>query len=168
MTSQSQAATVTAYIGVGANLNNPVAQVVKAINALKALPQTTFSKASPMYGSKPLGPTDQPDYINAVVKLETSLTPESLLDALQEIEQQQGRERKAERWGPRVIDLDILLFGNQTIQTERLTIPHYHMGEREFVLYPLFDIDSDVTMPDGTAVRDMLVNCPRNGLQRYY
>ncbi|MBW8189512.1 2-amino-4-hydroxy-6-hydroxymethyldihydropteridine diphosphokinase [Neiella marina] len=167
MTLSATAPTTTCYVGLGANLNNPVVQLVKAINTLKTLPQTQFIAASPMYCSKPLGPADQPDYINAVVKLETSLAPEALLDALQAIELEQGRERKEERWGPRIIDLDILLYGNQTIHTERLTIPHYHMGEREFVLYPLFDLDSDVAMPDGTAIRDLLANCPRNGLQRF-
>lgn len=167
MTLSTSETMITSYIGLGANLNNPVVQLVKAINALKSLPQSQFVAASPMYCSKPLGPADQPDYMNSVVKIETALSPEELLDALQKIELEQGRERKDERWGPRVIDLDILLYGNQTIHTDRLTIPHYHMGEREFVLYPLFDIDSDVTMPDGTAIRDLLANCPRNGLQRF-
>ncbi|MCM2678758.1 2-amino-4-hydroxy-6-hydroxymethyldihydropteridine diphosphokinase [Echinimonas agarilytica] len=156
----------TCYIGVGANLNHPVQQAQVAIDALKKLTNSRFIAASPLYCSKPLGPTDQPDYINAVVAIETAMDPEGLLNALQSIEQQQGRQRKDERWGPRTLDLDILLFGNQTIHTPRLTIPHYHMGEREFVLYPLADIAAELVLPDGTPLQTLLSQCPRNGLHQ--
>lgn len=155
----------TCYIGIGANLKSPVEQAQVAIKALKQLPQSRLTAVSSLYSSKPLGPADQPDYINAVARLETALLPEALLDALQQIELSQGRERKEERWGPRTLDLDILLFGNQIIQSERLTIPHYHMAEREFVLYPLAQIAADLIMPDGTALDSLLDSCPLNGLQ---
>ncbi len=152
------------FIGVGANLNQPKQQALSAIEALRQLPQSRLLAASSLFSSKPLGPADQPDYINAVVKLETTLAAESLLNELQAIEQAQGRQRKAERWGPRTLDLDILLFGNQNIQTERLTVPHYHMTEREFVLYPLAEIQPDLVLPDGTQLQALLARCPRNGL----
>ena len=136
---------IISYIGIGANLSQPLQQAKAAIIALSQLSQSRLLAVSPLYCSKPLGPADQPDYINAVAKVETRLEAEALLDALQAIELSQGRERKEERWGPRTLDLDILLYGNHTIQTSRLTIPHYHMAEREFVLYPLADIAADLT-----------------------
>lgn len=154
------------YIGIGANLGRPIEQAKEAIEALAQLPQSRLLAVSSLYCSKPLGPADQPDYINAVAKLETQMEAEALLDELQAIEQALGRERKAERWGPRTLDLDILLFGNQTIQNTRLTIPHYHMAEREFVLYPLADIAADLLMPNGTSLQTLLSSCPRNGLQQ--
>ena len=159
-------ATTLCYIGIGANLSNPVAQAKMAIQALAQLHECKLAAVSHLYCSKPLGPTDQPDYINAVAALETRLSPETLLDALQAIEQQQGRQRKAERWGPRTLDLDVLLFGQQMITTPRLTIPHYHMAEREFVLYPLAEIAADLILPNGIPLCDLVANCPRNGLQQ--
>ncbi|MGX9080354.1 2-amino-4-hydroxy-6-hydroxymethyldihydropteridine diphosphokinase, partial [Klebsiella pneumoniae] len=97
-------------------------------------------QASQLYGSRPMGPADQPDYVNAVVRLTTRLAPLALLDQLQSIELEQGRVRKEERWGPRSLDLDLLLYGAECIQSERLTVPHYGMKEREFVLLPLAEI----------------------------
>ena len=96
-----------------------------------------------------MGPQDQPDYINAVVKIQTRLTPIQLLDCTQAIELEQGRVRKDERWGPRTLDLDIILYGNEVIDSERLTIPHYGMKEREFVLYPLAEIAPSITLRVG-------------------
>lgn len=106
----------------------------------------------------PLGPQDQPDYLNAAVALETALPPETLLDHTQRIELQQGRVRKAERWGPRTLDLDIMLFGDAVINSERLTVPHYDMKNRGFMLWPLFEIAPDLHFPDGPALRDVLDN----------
>ena len=154
------------FVGIGANLGDPIAQAKSAIKSLKSIHLTECLSVSGLYCSKPLGPSDQPDYINAVAKLKTELQPLELLDELQAIEQSLGRKRKAERWGPRTIDLDILLFGNQTIHTDRLTIPHYHMGEREFVLYPLLEIAADLMLPEREALKDLVNRCPRNGLQR--
>ena len=157
---------IISYIGIGANLSQPLQQAKAAIIALSQLSQSRLLAVSPLYCSKPLGPADQPDYINAVAKVETRLEAEALLDALQAIELSQGRERKEERWGPRTLDLDILLYGNHTIQTSRLTIPHYHMAEREFVLYPLADIAADLTLPDGSKLHTLLAQCPMNGWQQ--
>ncbi|MDP4536239.1 2-amino-4-hydroxy-6-hydroxymethyldihydropteridine diphosphokinase [Alkalimonas collagenimarina] len=157
---------IRCFIGLGANLDQPVQQLEQALNALRLLPASRFVNCSAFYGSKPMGPQDQPDYVNAVAELATTLAPEALLDELQRIEQQQGRQRKDERWGPRTLDLDLLLYGNQQIATERLTVPHYGLPEREFVLYPLHDIAPELQLPDGRMLRDLLTQVPRNGLHQ--
>jgi len=113
-----------------------------------------------------MGPQDQPDYINAVAEIDTQLSAIELLDALQEIEQKQGRVRKDNRWGPRTLDLDIILYGNQQINTERLIIPHYGMQEREFVLYPLQEIAAKLTLPNGTLLSQLVTLCDKNGLTK--
>lgn len=113
-----------------------------------------------------MGPQDQPDYVNAVAKVSTTLAPLALLDALQQIEQQQGRQRKAERWGPRSLDLDILLYGHHTIVSERLTVPHYGLTQREFVLYPLAEIAPQLVLPCGTPLQTLLSRIPLNGLEK--
>ena len=125
------------YIGLGSNLADPLAQLRSALAALAALPQTSLATQSSFYASDPLGPADQPRYVNAVAALDTELAPLELLDALQRIELEQGRMRKAERWGPRTLDLDILLFGDRLIDDERLKVPHYHMHARPFVLHAI-------------------------------
>lgn len=153
------------YIALGSNQGDPVQQVQTACWALRALPQSQLISCSSLYRSAPMGPQDQPSYINAVLALDTELPPEALLDQLQRIEQEHGRVRKAERWGPRTLDLDILLYGDQVIQSKRLQVPHYHMHARAFVLYPLAEIAPTLQMPDGTALNDMLQNCPRGDLQ---
>lgn len=144
------------YLAVGSNLASPLSQVNAALAALGEIPQTAVVAVSSFYRTPPLGPQDQPDYLNAAVALETSLTPEALLDNTQRIELQQGRVRKAERWGPRTLDLDIMLFGNQVIATERLTVPHYDMHNRGFMLWPLAEIAPDLTFPDGTSLMTLL------------
>ncbi|NNN45888.1 MULTISPECIES: 2-amino-4-hydroxy-6-hydroxymethyldihydropteridine diphosphokinase [Vibrio] len=155
---------ITAYIAVGSNLGDPVKQAKQAIEALKKLPQSQFIAASSLYSSTPMGPQDQPDYINAVVAIDTQLSPLELLDCTQAIEQQQGRVRKTERWGPRTLDLDIILYGQQVIDSERLTVPHYGMNVREFVLYPLYEIAPNLQFPDGTKLSDQLNQVAQNGL----
>ncbi|MDA7746738.1 2-amino-4-hydroxy-6-hydroxymethyldihydropteridine diphosphokinase [Psychromonas sp.] len=152
------------YIGIGSNQALPIEQAKQAIEALRKIKSTTLVACSSLYCSAPMGPQDQPDYINAVAKLETDLSAMELLDALQEIEQNQGRVRKENRWGPRTLDLDIILYANQTIHNERLTVPHYGMKEREFVLYPLFEIAPSLQLPDGTSLIEMLKSCDKNGL----
>ncbi|HDM8220786.1 TPA: 2-amino-4-hydroxy-6-hydroxymethyldihydropteridine diphosphokinase [Vibrio campbellii] len=155
---------ITAYIAVGSNLADPVSQAKQAIEALKTLPNSEFVRASSLYSSTPMGPQNQPDYINAVVAIKTNLTPLELLDCTQAIEQEQGRVRKDERWGPRTLDLDMILYGNEVIDSERLTVPHYGMREREFVLYPLAEIAPSLQLPDGTEVSSLLAQVDRNGL----
>lgn len=147
-----------AYIALGSNLASPLDQVNAAITALGEIPQSRIVAVSSLYRTPPLGPPDQPDYLNAAVALETALEPETLLDHTQRIELQQGRVRKAERWGPRTLDLDIMLFGNLTLNSERLTVPHYDMKNRGFMLWPLFEIAPDLHFPDGTSLQEILAN----------
>ncbi|NMY52914.1 2-amino-4-hydroxy-6-hydroxymethyldihydropteridine diphosphokinase [Pseudomonas sp. WS 5011] len=154
------------YIGLGSNLATPIEQLRSALAALAALPQTDLIAQSSFYSSDPLGPADQPRYVNAVAALDTELRPLALLDALQTIELEQGRTRKAERWGPRTLDLDILLFGEHLLDEPRLTVPHYHMHARAFVLYPLAEIAPDLKLPDGRALTELLGACPYAGLER--
>ncbi len=155
---------IRVYIAIGSNLGNPLEKASLAIAALKQLPNTQFVCCSSLYSSKPMGPSDQPDYVNAVAIVDTLLEPLDLLDQTQRIELEFGRERKDERWGPRTLDLDILLFGDLQINSERLTVPHYGMKVREFVLYPLAEIAPDLHLPDGSAVTDLVAVVDRNGL----
>ncbi len=157
---------VTAYIGLGSNLQQPIEQVKQALERLANIPQTRLLKASPLYRSTPLGPADQPDYINAVAALVTHLSALELLDALQAIEEQQGRVREGERWGPRTLDLDLLLYADQQIHNDRLRVPHPGLGERNFVLYPLFDIaGKDLLVPGLDSLEHLLQVCPMQGLE---
>ncbi len=146
---------VLVYIGMGSNLQNPLRQIAIATERLEYLPSTTVDLVSSCYKSSPMGPDDQPDFINRVVSLKTSLGALQLLDCLQTLEAEQGRVRGL-RWGPRVIDLDILLFGNQMISTERLTVPHYGLKERLFFLYPLAEIAADLILPDGARIMELI------------
>lgn len=147
-----------AYIAIGSNLASPLEQVNAAVQALGEIPQSKIVAVSSFYRTPPLGPQDQPDYLNAAVVLETALDAETLLDNTQRIELQQGRVRKAERWGPRTLDLDIMLFGHETINTECLTVPHYDMKNRGFMLWPLFEVAPDLIFPDGIPLRTILDN----------
>lgn len=154
------------YIGLGSNLAEPRRQLQEALDALRAIPRTQLAAVSPFYISDPLGPPDQPRYVNAVAALDTELEPLPLLDALQRIELEQGRERKDERWGPRTLDLDILLFGERLLDEPRLRVPHYHMHARAFVLYPLADLAPQLRLADGRSLSEMLAACPFSGLER--
>lgn len=154
------------YLGLGSNLAEPLAQLRAALAALAALPRSALIAVSSFYASDPLGPADQPRYVNAVAALDTALAPLELLDALQAIELQQGRERKAERWGPRTLDLDILLFGERLLDEPRLRVPHYHLHARPFVLYPLAEIAPNLRLADGRSLSDLLAACPFAGLER--
>ncbi|WP_313517306.1 2-amino-4-hydroxy-6-hydroxymethyldihydropteridine diphosphokinase [Pseudomonas sp.] len=154
------------YLGLGSNLAEPLAQLGAALRAIGELPLSKLAAVSSFYASDPLGPPDQPRYLNAVAALDTALAPLALLDALQAIEQEQGRQRKAERWGPRTLDLDILLFGDRLIDEPRLRVPHYHMQARAFVLYPLAEIAPGLRLADGRALGELLAACPFSGLER--
>ncbi|WP_373602860.1 2-amino-4-hydroxy-6-hydroxymethyldihydropteridine diphosphokinase [Aggregatibacter sp. HMT-949] len=143
-----------AYIALGSNLHTPLEQLKRALNALAQLPQTQLMAVSSFYRSKPLGPQDQPDYLNAVVEISTALSPLALLDELQRIENEQGRVR-LRRWGERTLDLDILLYGDEIIQTERLTVPHYDMHNREFVIVPLAEIAPNLILPNGQKLTEL-------------
>ncbi|MEM7389931.1 MAG: 2-amino-4-hydroxy-6-hydroxymethyldihydropteridine diphosphokinase [Pseudomonadota bacterium] len=156
----------TVYLGLGANLNAPRKQIHAAVAALKALKDVEFVCVSHDYASKPMGPQDQPDYVNAVACVKTALKPEQLLDITQAIELEHGRVRKEERWGPRTLDIDILLFGNDVIDTPRLTVPHYGLTEREFVVYPLFEIAPTLVLPNNQSLADIKKTLPLNDLQQ--
>jgi 2-amino-4-hydroxy-6-hydroxymethyldihydropteridine diphosphokinase len=155
---------IRSYIAIGSNLGDPISQATSAIEALKQIPAITVVAESSLYSSTPMGPQNQPDYINAVVAIDTALTPLELLNATQAIELEHGRVRKDERWGPRTLDLDIILYGDLEHHCERLTVPHYGMKVREFVLYPLAEIVPDLILPDNTALSQLLTQVDRNGL----
>lgn len=147
------------FIGLGSNLDNPRAQLTQAIEALQQLPESVNPRVSSMYRSRPMGPQDQPDYVNAVMQLDTRLSPLELLDQLQSIEQQQGRVRGEVRWGPRTLDLDLLLYDQQVIDLPRLKIPHPGLHERSFVLYPLFEIAPALEIPGMGSLKSLLQHC---------
>lgn len=154
------------YIALGSNLAEPRQQVLSALQALETLPHSRLVRCSSLYRTPPLGPQDQPDFINAAVALDTGLDAENLLDHTQQIEQVHGRERKAERWGPRTLDLDIMLFGDRIIDTPRLTVPHYDMKNRAFMLLPLAEIAPDLIFPDGTPLSHALSALSLDGLTK--
>lgn len=152
------------YIALGSNLSQPLQQVNAALEALEHLPRTRLMVCSSFYRTKPLGPQNQPDFLNAVVALNTLLPPDQLLDHTQAIERNQGRVRKGERWGPRTLDLDIMLYGDRVIHTDRLRVPHCGLKEREFMLYPLAEIAPSLTFPDGESLASCLKRVPKNGM----
>ena len=155
-----------AFIALGSNLKDPLQQLQRAITAIQELPGSDLVRVSSAYLSAAVGPGDQPDYLNAVLRLETSLTPIDLLTALQAVENRQGRERNL-RWGARTLDLDILLYDDQIIDTPKLVIPHPRMGERNFVLYPLQEIEpSNFMLPDGTELGTLVAACPMGELRK--
>ncbi|MFT6414522.1 MAG: 2-amino-4-hydroxy-6-hydroxymethyldihydropteridine diphosphokinase [Glaciecola sp.] len=157
---------IEVYIGLGSNLAQPEKQIQAACCSLAKLPDSRLIKCSSLYQSLPMGPQDQPNYVNAVALITTTLSPETLLQQTQLIENQQGRIRKANRWGPRTLDLDMLLYGNQQIDNQYLTVPHSGMKQREFVLYPLLEIAPDLILPCGEKLADLVLSCPLNGLQK--
>ncbi|WP_111497973.1 2-amino-4-hydroxy-6-hydroxymethyldihydropteridine diphosphokinase [Marinobacter bohaiensis] len=154
-----------AYIGLGSNLADPLSQLAGAITRLAALPYTQLVAQSPFYASRPVGPQDQPDFVNGAVLLRTALGPLDLLDALQHIERAHQRER-IQRWGPRTLDLDLLLYGNHHIDDDRLTVPHVELANRDFVLQPLLDLTPTLILPDGRPVSELRQSCPDNALRR--
>ncbi|MEW5756525.1 MAG: 2-amino-4-hydroxy-6-hydroxymethyldihydropteridine diphosphokinase [Pseudomonadota bacterium] len=160
----SPASGVRVFIGLGSNLDNPIAQLTRALAALKRLPHSRVRAQSSLYRSVPMGPADQPDYVNAVVEIETELEALDLLSRLQQIEQNQGRTRTGLRWGPRTLDLDLLLYGDQIIDLPTLQVPHPGVAERNFVLYPLHEIAPTVKVPGLGAIGTLLKRCPDKGL----
>lgn len=157
--------TVTAYIGLGSNLQNPSEQIHNARLAINTLAQTKELSFSSLYHSPPMGPQDQPDYVNAVMAITTGLSPLELLRGLQSIENASGRVR-IERWGARTLDLDILLYDEQIINLPDLIVPHIGIAERAFVLYPLHEIAPQLIIPNKGKLDDLLANCPLAGLTR--
>lgn len=155
-----------AYVGLGANLADPLAQLRAATLALSDMPQSQLAAVSPVYRSAAVGPGEQPDYLNAVAMLATTLPPLDLLDALQAIESRQGRVRDV-RWGARTLDLDLLLYGDLVTDSERLTLPHPRLAQRNFVLLPLADIaPANLMLPDGRDLDTLIRACPPGALSR--
>ncbi len=155
----------TAYIALGANLGDPAATVNAAFAAISGLPQTRLIATSALYRTAPVGITEQPEFINAAARVDTTLAPEALLDALLAIEQQFGRVREL-RNGPRTLDLDVLLYDDQIIDTPRLTLPHPRLHLRAFVLYPLADVAPELTIPGRGTLAAWLPAVANQGIIR--
>lgn len=153
------------YIGLGSNMDDPLAQILTASKALEQIPHSRLLALSSCYRSAPLAGMNQPWYINRVAALDTDLMPEALLDALQAIEQQQGRNRTV-RWAPRILDLDLLLYGEAIINTPRLRVPHPEMAQRNFVLHPLAELAGNLILPGGQTLAQLRKNCPDSSLIR--
>lgn len=162
-----QVAWIPAYIGLGSNLENPAQQVRAALTNLAGLSATRLVVASPLYANPPMGPQDQPEYVNAVAGILTQLPPEQLLSELQALESRLGRVRApGDRWGPRVIDLDLLVFGTVQRSVPGLDLPHPGISERNFVLFPLCDIAPRLTVPGVGVVASLARHVGDTGLQR--
>lgn len=154
------------YIGLGSNLNDPIEQIRQALEALDNIEDCSVECCSPLYWNPAVGPGDQPDYLNGVARLQTQLTPIALLNALRNIENAQGRAREL-HWGPRTLDLDLLLYDDVVINSKDLVIPHPRLHERNFVAYPLYDIAPALRLPDGRALSELVEQLPRTGLRPF-
>ncbi len=144
------------YVGLGSNVGDKEANLAQALCLIKAIDGVRMTRQSSLYLSAPWGKTDQDNFINQVVELKTSLTPIALLHELQDIEIKLGRQRQV-HWGPRSIDLDILLYGRENINLEELQVPHPYLMQRLFVLIPLAEIDPELVFPDGSKISEVLV-----------
>jgi 2-amino-4-hydroxy-6-hydroxymethyldihydropteridine diphosphokinase len=154
-----------AYVGLGSNLDDPVRQVLQAFDELDGLPRTRVVKRSSLFRTAPVGHAAQPDYVNAVARLETGLPAERLLDELQRIEAAHGRRRSFPN-APRTLDLDLLLFGELQLSSERLRVPHPRLHERAFVLEPLVELDPELVIPGLGPARDWRAGTRGQGVQR--
>ena len=157
---------VPAYVGLGSNLGDSVALIGRAIELLGESPLTRVVVRSGLYRTAPFGPVPQQPFVNAVVGVITQATPMQVLQRLLEIERVLGRRRDGERWGPRLIDLDLLVQGDSRLQIEELTLPHPGIPERDFVLYPLLDVAPHLPIPGVGVVRDLAAQVTNRGVQR--
>jgi len=155
---------VQVYIGLGSNLDGPEQQIKQALQDLNAINKTRLIQNAGLFKSSPMGPQDQPDYLNSVALIETELDAELLLNELQRIENHHGRVR-TRHWGERTLDLDVLLYGDKIINTERLVVPHPGLADREFVLYPLEKINPELIVPGLGKVKALVEACPANGIE---
>ncbi|CAA6825210.1 MAG: 2-amino-4-hydroxy-6-hydroxymethyldihydropteridinepyrophosphokinase (EC [uncultured Thiotrichaceae bacterium] len=153
------------YIGIGSNLGDSKQTIRSALQNLNAHSSIVLESHSHFYQSKPHGPQDQPDYLNAVAKINTSLSPLHLLHALQAIENEHDRVR-TKHWGPRTLDLDILVYEGQTLNTDHLTIPHPYMRERPFVIHPMYEISPDFVFDDGQSLAELVTLSPKDELNK--
>ncbi|HWW22193.1 MAG TPA: 2-amino-4-hydroxy-6-hydroxymethyldihydropteridine diphosphokinase [Steroidobacteraceae bacterium] len=140
------------YVGIGSNLEQPIEQVRRALDALAGLPRTRLERRSSLYGSEPIGPAKQPPYVNAVAALLTQLPVRPLFDALRDLELRLGKRAPRERWGARTIDLDLLIYSSLRTQEPDLTLPHPGIVQRNFVLYPLREVAPELSVPGGGPV----------------
>lgn len=157
---------VPAYVGLGSNLDDPPAQLRAALVALAGMPETRLIARSSFYRNPAMGPPGQPDFVNAVAALLTSLPPAELLLALQRIEAAQGRLREGPRWGPRTLDLDLLIYGELQVDSESLTLPHPGLAERPFVLVPLLEVAPGLRTPRGASIARLAAAAGDAGLAR--
>jgi len=155
-----------AYVGLGSNLNDPLAQLRRAVGRLGQVAQTRLVAVSCAYRSRPMGPQDQPDFVNAAAGLLTRLEPVQLLMQLHDIEVAMGRRRNAQKWGPRIIDLDLLAYSGVVMGGDSLTLPHAGVHERSFVLYPLADIAPALEIAGRGRVGALVAACPGDDLER--
>lgn len=155
-----------AYIGVGSNLDDPRKQVIQAFAELARLPDTRVILTSPIYVSRPFGPVKQADFANAVAGVLTQLEPRALLAGLRSLEAARGRPVQRERWGPRIIDLDVLVYGRERLDDPELTLPHPGIVERNFVLYPLADIAPDLDIPGLGRVAELKGRVTAEGIRQ--
>ena len=156
------------YIGLGANLGEPVTSIRSALDQIALIEGVELIRSSSLYDSVPMGPSEQPNYINAVCKIKATLSGLDLLHALQRIENEHGRIRQGEHWGPRTLDLDLLILGTQSYSTTELTLPHYGMRGREFVLVPLFELQPDLLMHDSQPIAKWVAECDVSQLRRIH
>jgi len=154
-----------AYVGIGSNLNEPQRQILRGLDAIAPVPNTLLIARSRIYSSSPLGPQDQPPYVNAAAGLLTQLDAVALLSHLKRLEQELGRAQPVVRWGPRVIDFDLLVFGGQRIDTESLKVPHPGLGVRNFAIYPLSDIAPALHVPGLGSVAQIQAKVERGDLR---
>lgn len=152
-----------AFVALGSNLHDPRTQVLRGFEALARLPGTQLIARSRLYRSAPWGVTGQPEFVNAAAELETILAPDELLHALLAIERSAGRDRSVGRWGPRVLDLDLLVHGDVSLHEPGLSLPHPHLHERAFVLLPLHDLAPDMEVPGHGRVRELLARVDAHG-----
>ena len=157
---------IPAYVALGSNLDDPSAQIARAFEALGAVSDTRLVLRSSLYRSPPLGPVAQPDFVNAVAGMLTRIAPREFLAELKSIEQRLGRARPVQRWGPRSIDLDLLVHGATRVAEPGLTVPHPGVAERAFVLLPLAEIAPDLIVPGLGRVRTLAAVAPAAGLAR--
>jgi len=153
------------YIGLGSNIDNPTAHISTAFIEIGQIPNSKLKRQSSLYRSSPMGNIDQPEFINAVVELDTELSAITLLGHMHTIEEKHGRVR-TQHWGPRSLDLDLLLYGDHHIENRKLTVPHPGINDRNFVLCPLLEIVPEIVIPGSGSAKKILENIGINGLEK--
>jgi len=164
--SKSKSRCAGVYVGLGSNLDNPIAQLRTAKSALSMLPRTRLERCSSFYRTVPVGYAEQSDFLNAVCRLSTELDPAMLVEHLLAIEVQHGRVERKQKWGPRILDLDLLLYDQSVMSTPGVTVPHPRLHERAFVLYPLSELDRDLIVPGRGKVAELLVSCREQKIEK--